>query len=77
MVKKSLFASDSLLIGAVLDRLGDTQGQALITQMKKSLAERPQGLRRLATDGAERRRIDLRTDQSKDMALHTPKDLQT
>jgi hypothetical protein len=34
MIKKSLVASDSLLIGAVLDRLGSAQAQILLDQVR-------------------------------------------
>ena len=34
MIKKPFPASDSLLIGAVLDRIGSTQAQVLLDQVK-------------------------------------------
>lgn len=39
MIKKSVAASDSLLIGAVLDRMGSTQAQALLAQIRNWVSQ--------------------------------------
>jgi hypothetical protein len=39
MIKKSLVSSDSLLIGAVLDRLGSTQAQVFLDQVRSSVSQ--------------------------------------
>jgi hypothetical protein len=39
MIKKSLAVSDSLLISAVLDRMGSAQAQVLLDQVKSSVSQ--------------------------------------